>query len=183
MTVSTTHQSIDNQGSEKMTRKSCKYVLVSLMAAIFGTFGIARMSQNAVALGDERSSERAVSKGSSERASTSNVADEKLPIDPVASQIRPGDWNQWGGSPVRNNTPEGKNIATDWKAGQFDDDTGAWKRETAKNVKWVARLGTKSNGNAAVANGKVYVGTNNGGGYLKRYPSSVHLGRLLCLTD
>jgi outer membrane protein assembly factor BamB len=167
-----------------MTRKSWKYVLASMMAAIIATFGIARMSQNAVALGDERSSERAAAKESSQRPSaSSNVADEKLPIDSVASQIRPGDWNQWGGSPVRNNTPEGKNIATEWKAGQFDDDTGAWKRETSKNVKWVARLGTKSNGNAAVANGKVYVGTNNGGGYLKRYPSSVDLGVLLCFNE
>ena len=50
--------------------------------------------------------------------------DDKLPIDPAASQIRPGDWNQWGGSPVRDNTPTAKNIPTEWDVGKFDDQTG-----------------------------------------------------------
>jgi hypothetical protein len=33
--------------------------------------------------------------------------------------------------------------------------------KTCKNVKWVARLGSQSYGNTVVANGQVYVGTNN----------------------
>src|SRR2546421_10814059 len=41
--------------------------------------------------------------------------------DPRTGRNRPGDWNQWGGSPWRNNTPDGKNILTDWKVGEFDD--------------------------------------------------------------
>ena len=41
-------------------------------------------------------------------------------------------------------------------------------------------MGFKSNGNAVVANGHVYIGTNNGAGYLKRYPADVDLGVLLC---
>jgi outer membrane protein assembly factor BamB len=108
--------------------------------------------------------------------------DEKLPIDPVASEIHPGDWNQWAGSPVRNNTPTAKNIPTDWNAGTFDDDTGAWKKDTSRNIKWAARLGSKTNGNPVVANGKVFIGTNNGSAYLKRYPSTVDLGVLLCFN-
>jgi len=106
--------------------------------------------------------------------------DNKLPIDPVASKIRPGDWNQWGGSPVRNNTPTGKNIPSDWDVGQFKDDTGAWKKETARNVKWAARIGSITNVSPVVANGKAFIGANNRSGYLKRYPSSVDLGVLLC---
>ncbi len=33
------------------------------------------------------------------------------------------------------------------------------------------------------ANGKVYVGSNNGNGYLKRYPATVDLGVLLCFDE
>ena len=95
----------------------------------------------------------------------------------------PLDWPQWAGSPVRNNTPEGKDIPTEWETGEFDSKTGEWKKDTAKNVKWVGRLGSQSYGNPVVANGKVYVGTNNGAGWIKRYPSSVDLGCLLCFND
>jgi outer membrane protein assembly factor BamB len=82
------------------------------------------------------------------------------------------DWNQWGGSPQRNNTPVGHNIPTEWEIGEFDYRTGEWDSSTAKNIKWVARLGSQTYGNPVVAGGKVFVGTNNGGGWLKRYPGS-----------
>ena len=36
------------------------------------------------------------------------------------------DWAQWGGSSLRNNTPEGHNIPTEWNIGEFDYRTGAW---------------------------------------------------------
>lgn len=107
---------------------------------------------------------------------------DKLPIDPVASQIRPGDWNQWGGSPVRDNTPTAKNIPTDWDIGKFDDQTGEWKKESGKNIRWVARLGSQSYGNPVVANGKAFIGTNNGEGYLKQFPPDHDLGVLLCFN-
>lgn len=85
-----------------------------------------------------------------------------------AMKVKPGDWPQWGGSSLRNNTPEGKNIPTDWDV------------ESGKNIKWSAALGSQSYGNPVVANGKIYAGTNNQKGYLKRFPSSVDLGCLLC---
>ena len=51
----------------------------------------------------------------------------------------------------------------------------------SKNIKWVAQLGSQSYGNPVVADGHVYIGTNNGGGWLKRYPGDkVDLGVLLC---
>src|SRR4249920_467456 len=77
------------------------------------------------------------------------------------------DWPQWGGSPVRNNTPEGHNIPTSWNIGKIDYRTGTWDKSTAKNVKWVAKLGSQSYGNPVVADGKVYMGTNNGAGWIK----------------
>ncbi len=93
-----------------------------------------------------------------------------------------GDWNQWGGSPSRNNTPESGPLPIDWDPGQFDAETGAWKPETSRNIAWVAQLGSQSYGNPVVAGGKAYVGTNNGKGWIGRYPSSVDLGCLLAFN-
>src|SRR3954464_4068130 len=86
------------------------------------------------------------------------------------SNAATADWAQWGGSPVRNNTPEGHNIPTTWNIGKIDYRTGTWDKSTAKNVKWVAKLGSQSYGNPVVGDGKVFMGTNNGAGHLKRFP-------------
>ncbi len=67
--------------------------------------------------------------------------------------------------------------------GGFDAKTGEWLKDKAKNIKWVARLGSQSYGNPVIANGHVYVGSNNGAGYLKRYPDQVDLGVLLCFSE
>jgi outer membrane protein assembly factor BamB len=89
-------------------------------------------------------------------------------------------WSQWGGSPARNNTPVGVNIPTEWEIGEFDYKTGAWDAAGAKNIKWVAKLGSQTYGNPVVHNGKVFVGTNNGGGWIPRFKPEVDLGCLLC---
>lgn len=86
-------------------------------------------------------------------------------------KVGPKDWPQWGGSPARNNTPSGVDIPTEW-----DVDSG-------KNIRWSMPLGSETYGNPVVANGHVYIGTNNGNGYIKRYPSSVDLGCLICFDD
>ena len=78
------------------------------------------------------------------------------------------DWPQWGGSSGRNNTPQGVNIPITW-----DIDSG-------KNIKWQSKLGSQTYGNPVAANGKIYVGTNNGGGHIKQYPATVDLGCMLC---
>ncbi|QEG36540.1 outer membrane protein assembly factor BamB family protein [Bythopirellula goksoeyrii] len=90
------------------------------------------------------------------------------------------DWPQWGGTPQHNNTPIGHDIPTEWNVGKFNYTTGEWDPKTAKNIKWVARLGSQTYGNAVVADGQVYVGTNNSGGWIERYPSDVDLGCLIC---
>ena len=81
------------------------------------------------------------------------------------------DWPQWGGSSARNNTPSGSTIPI------------AWDLKTGMNIRWSMPLGTESYGGTVVANGKVYVGTNNGSAYIKRYPSSIDLGVLLCFDE
>lgn len=93
------------------------------------------------------------------------------------------DWPQWGGSPARNNTPEGKNIPVEWDVGQFEPKSGRWLDKSANNIRWVARLGSTTYGTPVVADGKVFCATNNGAGWLKRYPSQVDLGCLLCFAQ
>ncbi len=93
------------------------------------------------------------------------------------------DWPQWGGSSQRNNTPDARNIPTEWEVGDFDRKTGQWIPDQARNVKWVARLGSQTYGNPVVSGGRVWAGTNNGAGYLKRHPATVDLGCLLCFQE
>lgn len=89
------------------------------------------------------------------------------------------EWPMWGGDPQRNNVPVGENIPTEWEVGDFDPETGEWDSSQAKNIKWVSRLGSQTYGNAVVAGNQVYVGTNNNGAWLERYPIEVDLGVLL----
>ncbi len=101
------------------------------------------------------------------------------PFDPTADalaliakmKVKPKDWPQWGGTNHRNNTPDGQNIPD------------LWDMESGENILWAAPLGSQTYGNPVVANGKVYVGTNNGFGYLKRYPAGTDLGCLLCFDE
>jgi outer membrane protein assembly factor BamB len=93
-----------------------------------------------------------------------------------------GDWPQWGGSPARNNTPIGQNIPVTWNVGTFDQRSGRWLGSPDKQIRWVAKLGGESYGSPVVADGQVYCATNNGAGYLPRYPASVDLGCLLAFA-
>jgi outer membrane protein assembly factor BamB len=101
--------------------------------------------------------------------------------------VKPGDWNQWGGTSLRNNTPVGEGIVTEWVPGEFDRKTDEWNRSTSKNIRWVSTLGSQTYGNTVVASGKVWLGSNNAHGYLKRYPGEaglhVDLGVLLCFDE
>ncbi|HVJ81108.1 MAG TPA: PQQ-binding-like beta-propeller repeat protein, partial [Planctomycetia bacterium] len=90
----------------------------------------------------------------------------------VASlKVGKSDWPMWAGSPSRNNTPQGKNIPTEWDI------------HSGKNIKWRVDLGSQTYGNPVVANGKVYIGTNNASGYIKRFPGKVDLGCLICFDE
>ena len=97
-----------------------------------------------------------------------------------AVHVTAGDWPQWGGTPHRNNTPTTGKLPDSWQVGRFDRRSGAWDRQTAENVRWVANLGGQTYGNPVVVGDQVFVGTNNASGYLERYPAEVDLGCLLC---
>ena len=59
------------------------------------------------------------------------------------------DWPMWGGTPQRNMVSPLKNLPSTWDI------------QSGKNIKWKAELGSTSYGNPTVADGKVFLGTNN----------------------
>ncbi len=73
-----------------------------------------------------------------------------------------GDWPQWGGTNQRNMAnPHAKGLPTTFTPGKFKDGTEEIDMATTKGVKWVAKLGSQTYGNPVIANGRVFVGTNN----------------------
>jgi outer membrane protein assembly factor BamB len=84
---------------------------------------------------------------------------------PLASQ----DWPMWGGSIQRNMFSSIKNLPSIW-----DIDSG-------KNIKWKAQLGSTSYGNPVVADGKVFLGTNNDNP--KKPELAGDKGVLMCLRE
>ena len=101
------------------------------------------------------------------------IAASDEPIVRYQSAIKVGrrDWPQWGGSSERNNTPESGALPTTFNV------------KTRENILWRTRLGSESYGGPVVANGKVFVSTNNYGGYLARFPKTLDLGVLLCFNE
>ncbi len=65
------------------------------------------------------------------------------------SKAKRGDWPMWGGSPDRNMVSGETGIPATWDV------------KTGKNVKWTADLGSQSYGNPVIANGRIFIGTNN----------------------
>ena len=93
------------------------------------------------------------------------------------------DWPQWGGTRLRNNVPNVTDLPQEWNIGKFDRRSGEWDNSRAKNIAWYANLGSQTYGNPVVAGGRVYVGTNNGAGHLKRYSPKVDLGCLIAFNE
>src|SRR5438874_13819837 len=79
----------------------------------------------------------------------------------VANHGRAEDWPQWGGRPMRNMYSPAKGLPDHFGEIKFKQGTEEVDRAKAKNLKWVAKLGSQSYGNVTVAGGKVFVGTNN----------------------
>jgi outer membrane protein assembly factor BamB len=60
------------------------------------------------------------------------------------------DWPMWGGTAQRNMISAMKNLPESWDI------------KSGKNIKWKAQIGSTSYGNPVVADGKIFLGTNNG---------------------
>ena len=79
-----------------------------------------------------------------------------LLILPLSLPVFAADWPHWGGGPERNMVnPDEKNLPTTWDV------------KTGSHIAWVKPLGSLAYGNPVVAQGKVFVGTNNDGLYDK----------------
>ena len=59
------------------------------------------------------------------------------------------DWPMWGGNPSRNMVSSEGEIPRTWDV------------RNKNNIKWVAEVGSQSYGNPVIADGKVFLGTNN----------------------
>ena len=71
------------------------------------------------------------------------------------------DWPQWGRTDTKNmSDPDAKNLPGTFNPGELDADEQV-DMATTENIKWAVKLGSQSYGNVTVANGRVYVGTNN----------------------
>lgn len=78
-------------------------------------------------------------------------------------------WPMWGGTAERNMVSAMKGLPDTWDA------------KSGTNIKWKARLGTTSNGNPVVSDGKIFLGTNNGN---PRNPEVADdKGVLMCLRE
>ncbi len=84
-----------------------------------------------------------------------------------------GDWPMWGGTVHRNMVNPTTKIAIDFEPNE-DPAQG-------KKVLWVAQLGSQTYGNPVVANGKVFVGTNNGGNHRPKHKGD--RGCVLCFDE
>jgi outer membrane protein assembly factor BamB len=99
----------------------------------------------------------------------------QAPRQPSARQdsgVGTEDWGQFGGSPHRNHALHGPSLPTDW-----DPDTG-------RNIKWSAPLKWRTFGQPVIANGKVYISTNNPDDKRhKVWGSEMGPSGLLCLNE
>src|SRR5689334_16878925 len=71
-----------------------------------------------------------------------------------------GDWPQWGGRAERNMKSDEIGLPARFEPGKRRRDHLGVDVSTTKNVQWVARLGTENYSSPTIANGRVYIGTN-----------------------
>lgn len=92
---------------------------------------------------------------------------------PANAAVTTGDWPMWGGDPTRNMINRTTNVSLDFEP--------ATDPAEGKNVNWTATLGSQTYGNPIVAEGRVFVGTNNGGEYREKHKGD--RGVLMCFDE
>lgn len=78
----------------------------------------------------------------------------------LAATALADDWPQWGGRDERNFVSGEKGIPASFAPARKEDKEKGIEAAPARNIKWVARLGSQTYGNPTVAGGKVFIGTN-----------------------
>ena len=70
------------------------------------------------------------------------------------------DWPQWGGGQYRNLVSREAGLPASFHPGRKKRDRLGFDPATTKNVRWMVRLGSENYSCPVVANGRVYIGTN-----------------------
>ena len=92
------------------------------------------------------------------------------------------DWPMWGRTPARNmSTGGGPDLTVDFFPGKFIGVSDEIDASTARNVAWIAKLGSQSYGNVTVSDGRVFVGTNNDSPRDPKYKGDRSV--ILCLDE
>lgn len=99
----------------------------------------------------------------------------------VALCATAADWPQWGGTDNRNMYSPAKGLPAEFGSIGFKPGTEEVDAAKAKNLKWVAKLGSQSYGNVTIAGGKVFVGTNNDSPRDPRHPGDRSI--LMCFDE
>ncbi len=92
------------------------------------------------------------------------------------------DWPQWGNTPDRNMISDETNLPDKWYPGPKIKNTSDYDTSKAQNLKFIIKLGDQTYGNPTVANGKIFVGTNNVSPRNPKY-ADVDLGVLMCFNE
>lgn len=100
----------------------------------------------------------------------------------VAGKSLAGDWPQWGGTTHRNMASAEKGLPTAFFPGQKKRGGLGFDIGSAKNVKWIAKLGDENYSSPVIAAGRVFIGTNDEGLNDSRYPST-YGGVLKCFDE
>jgi len=101
-----------------------------------------------------------------------------VPIAPVAAE----DWPQWGGGQYRNLVSREEGLPRAFHPGKKKRDRLGYDPATAKNVRWMVRLGSENYSCPVVANGRVYIGTNDEDLDDERFRAT-RGGVLMCLEE
>jgi outer membrane protein assembly factor BamB len=71
------------------------------------------------------------------------------------------DWPEWGGGAVRNMYSPANGLPDSFGKVEFKPGTEEIDVKNVKNLRWATKIGSQSYGNVTVAQGKIFVGTNN----------------------
>ena len=99
-----------------------------------------------------------------------------------ATAVRAADWPQWGGADARNLASDERGIPATFEPGKKYPRSQGIDPATTRNVRWTYRLGGDNYSCPAVAQGRVFIGTNDnvlGDPRLKTTGG----GSLLCLDE
>ena len=108
------------------------------------------------------------------------LAKESAPA-PAPVPAKRNDWPTWGRDSSRNMVGIAKNLPVEVNPGEMNDETEEIDLSSAKNVRWVVKLGSQAYGNTSVGFGKVFAGTNNES---PRDPNIIgDRGNLMCVDE